>query len=143
MAKKAKRGSVIVLDRKTNPKLERSPVGKTKKAPVQPTELEAFDRLVADGTIRPITEEPRTTGAPEKTAEPSAPGTAKAAPQQPDDSSETVVFAFRLSRSERDEIHAATGSAKASKFVRTLAVAAARNDEAAVKAIMKAVQTEA
>jgi hypothetical protein len=48
------------------------------------------------------------------------------------------VFAFRLTEEERDAIHKAAGPAKASKFVRTLAVAAARNDEAAVKAIMKA-----
>ena len=48
------------------------------------------------------------------------------------------VFAFRLTEEERDAIHQAAGPAKASKFVRTLAVAAARNDEAAVKEIMKA-----
>ncbi len=53
------------------------------------------------------------------------------------------VFAFRLTEAERDAIHKAAGPAKASKFVRTLAVAAARNDEAAVKAIMKEVQTKA
>jgi hypothetical protein len=53
------------------------------------------------------------------------------------------VFAFRLTSEERDAIHKAAGPAKASKFVRTLAVAAARNDEAAVKAIMKAVQANA
>jgi outer membrane biosynthesis protein TonB len=53
------------------------------------------------------------------------------------------VFAFRLTEAERDLIHKAAGPAKASKFVRSLAVAAARNDEAAVKAILKAVQSEA
>ncbi len=53
------------------------------------------------------------------------------------------VFAFRLTEEERDAIHKAAGPAKASKFVRSLAVAAARNDEAAVKAIMKAVQATA
>jgi hypothetical protein len=53
------------------------------------------------------------------------------------------VFAFRLTAEERDLIHKAAGPAKASKFVRTLVVAAARNDEAAVRAIMKGVQTEA
>jgi hypothetical protein len=53
------------------------------------------------------------------------------------------VFAFRLTEAERDLIHKAAGPAKASKFVRTLAVAAARNDEVAVKAILKAVQTNA
>lgn len=53
------------------------------------------------------------------------------------------VFAFRLTEEERNAIHKAAGPAKASKFVRTLAVAAARNDEAAVKAIMKAIQADA
>jgi hypothetical protein len=53
------------------------------------------------------------------------------------------VFAFRLTAEERDAIHKAAGPAKASKFVRSLVVAAARNDEAAVRAIMKGVQTEA
>jgi len=52
------------------------------------------------------------------------------------------VFAFRLTPEERDAIHKAAGPAKASKFVRALAVAAARNDEAAVRMIMKEVQTE-
>jgi hypothetical protein len=53
------------------------------------------------------------------------------------------VFAFRLAEEERDTIHKAAGPAKASKFARTLLVAAARNDEAAVKAIMKAAKTDA
>ena len=53
------------------------------------------------------------------------------------------VFAFRLTEEERDAIHKAAGPAKASKFVRSLAVAAARDDEATVKAIMKAVQATA
>jgi len=43
-----------------------------------------------------------------------------------------VVFAFRLTPKERDLIHAAAGPAKASKYVRTLAVAAANGDEALV-----------
>ena len=55
---------------------------------------------------------------------------------------ELCVFAFRLTPEERADIHKAAGPAKASKFVRALAVAAARNDEATVKAIMKAVQSE-
>jgi hypothetical protein len=56
---------------------------------------------------------------------------------------ELCVFAFRLTAEERDAIHKAAGPAKASKFVRTLAVAAARNDEATMKAILKGIQNEA
>ena len=53
---------------------------------------------------------------------------------------ELCVFAFRLTAEERDAIHKAAGPAKASKFVRTLAVAAARNDHEAVREIMKSIQ---
>ena len=55
---------------------------------------------------------------------------------------ELCVFAFRLTPKEREDIHKAAGPGKASKFVRSLAVAAARKDEAAVKAIMEGVQTK-
>ena len=48
-----------------------------------------------------------------------------------------VVFAFRLTETERLEIHKAAGPARASRFVRTIAVAAAREDEAAIKATIK------
>jgi hypothetical protein len=56
---------------------------------------------------------------------------------------ELCVFAFRLTAEERDAIHKAAGPAKASKFARNLLVAAARKDEAAVRAIMKEVPAEA
>ena len=56
---------------------------------------------------------------------------------------EPCVFAFRLTEAERDAIHKAAGPAKASKFARNLLVAAARKDDAAVRAIMKEVQAEA
>ena len=65
---------------------------------------------------------------------PKTPRVAKAAPDGPQE--ELVVFAFRLSREERDLIHAATGPSKASKFVRSLAVAGARKDEDAIKEIL-------
>jgi hypothetical protein len=62
---------------------------------------------------------------------------------QADDSQELVVFAFRLTRAERDLIHQAAGPAKASKLARSLLVAAAQKDAKAVKAIMETVQAEA
>jgi hypothetical protein len=74
-------------------------------------------------------------------ATPTAPAQAEVA-QQPDDAEELVVFAFRLSRAERDLIHAAAGSAKASRFVRTLAVAAARGDGPAVLGILDTLQAK-
>jgi hypothetical protein len=79
-----------------------------------------------------------------KTTKKAAPKTRKAAPPKEKASKEDLcVFAFRLTEAERDAIHKAAGPAKASKFARTLLVAAAHNDEAAVKAIMKAAQTKA
>ena len=55
------------------------------------------------------------------------PAIEKAAPEE-----DLVVFAFRLTPKERDLIHKAAGPAKASRYVRTLAVAAANGDEALV-----------
>jgi hypothetical protein len=83
---------------------------------------------------------------PKKTPRPKSPKAVKEEPKSKETKApreELCVFAFRLTAEERDAIHKAAGLAKASKFVRTLAVAAARNDEAAVKAILKGIQNEA
>jgi len=48
------------------------------------------------------------------------------APEEPQ-----VVFAFRLSEADRDRIHKAAGPAKATKFVRAAALAAANQDSKA------------
>jgi len=56
---------------------------------------------------------------------------------------ETVVFAFRLSAEERELIHKAAGPAKASRFVRALAVAAACHDEAAIKLLLESAKATA
>jgi hypothetical protein len=53
---------------------------------------------------------------------------------------EIVVFAFRMLRSERDELHAATGSAKASRFVRAIVLAGARGDMKAIEEIVDEVE---
>ena len=58
--------------------------------------------------------------------------TKKKAPRE-----DLCVFAFRLTSEERDAIHKAAGPGKASKFARGLLVAAARNDDVALKAIVK------
>lgn len=58
----------------------------------------------------------------------------------PDDGGEIVVFAFRLTRAERDELHAATGSAKASRFVKAIVLAGARADTKAVQELIDEVQ---
>ena len=54
------------------------------------------------------------------------------APKEP-----MVVFAFRLTKAQRDLIHKAAGPGKASQFVRTLTVAASKKDETAVGEIVQ------
>src|SRR5262249_45320579 len=72
-----------------------------------------------------------------------AKGQAKKPPKEklePKDRQEDlVVFAFRLTAEEREVIHKAAGPAKASRFVRTLAIAAARKDKGAVNELIAAI----
>jgi hypothetical protein len=65
---------------------------------------------------------------------------ADATPPQQDDGQDTVVFAMRLSRAERDELHSATGSGKASRFVKALVLAGARGDMKAIQEIVDEAQ---
>ena len=48
-----------------------------------------------------------------------------------------VVFAFRLTPEERNVIHQSAGPARASKFVRAVALAAAREDTKAYQEALK------
>ena len=61
----------------------------------------------------------------------------KSEKKRPVKEKDLVVFAFRLKKEERDAIHKAAGPAGASRFVRALAVAAAEQDEAAVRQVIK------
>ena len=74
--------------------------------------------------------EPSTEKSTKKPAKVAKPKVAKApkpkkvkAPREPQ-----VVFAFRLSEADRDLIHKAAGPAKATRFVRSAALAAANQD---------------
>jgi hypothetical protein len=58
------------------------------------------------------------------------------APTEPTE--DLVVFAMRLTTAERDAIHSAAGPGKASKFVRQVAIAAARGDVDAVTRLIDA-----
>ena len=78
-----------------------------------------------------------------KTTRARKPAVEKSAAKTKTPREELCVFAFRLTEAERNAIHEAAGPGKASKFARSLLVAAARKDDAAVRAIMKEVQTEA
>ena len=75
----------------------------------------------------------------EKPVKPETPKTPDA-PPKPGGADEIVVFALRLRRTERDLIHKAAGSGKASQFVRGLAVAAAQGDLKKVQVIMQAIK---
>ena len=92
---------------------------------------------------KPKTTKKKATAKARKPAAKAAVATAPAEPKEKASREDLCVFAFRLTAEERNAIHKAAGPAKASKFARNLLVAAARNDEAAVKAIMKAAQTQA
>ena len=48
-----------------------------------------------------------------------------------------VVFAFRLTQAERDLIHKTSGPANASRFVRRVAAAFAKEDEAGFRGVLK------
>ena len=107
---------------------------KSKRAKSAPKKARKEDPVVKVTPLNDIPlEKPTGKKAARKTETP------KVAPRQADGSDELVVFAFRLTEAERNAIHEAAGPAKASKFVRNLAVAAATGDEAAVKEILKAV----
>ena len=92
---------------------------------------------------KPKTTKKKSTAKARKPAAKATAATPSAEPKEKAPREELCVFAFRLTAEERDAIHKAAGPAKASKFVRTLAVAAARNDEATMKAILKGIQNEA
>ncbi len=47
-----------------------------------------------------------------------------------------VVFAFRLTEAQRDQIHKAAGPGKATKFVRSAALAAASGDRPALEELL-------
>ena len=58
--------------------------------------------------------------------------TAKAKPKE-----DLVVFAFRLTEAERALIHKTAGPARASKFVRRVAAAFAKQDEGAFRSLLR------
>jgi hypothetical protein len=113
--------------------------GKTTTKPkATPTADEAATVTKATTPTTPADEGP----AGQKPTEPTPPAAPRDEAQpEPDDSAEVVVFAFRLTRAERDTIHAAAGSARASKFVRAVALAAARRDTTALQAAIQEAET--
>ena len=85
--------------------------------------------------------QPTTRAAEPETQSPAdaQPGVAPANAEKTEE--ELVVFAFRLTRNERDAIHAAAGSARASRFVRGLAIAGARGDLKTIEALIAETET--
>ena len=58
------------------------------------------------------------------------------APKEPQ-----VVFAFRLTETQRDQIHRAAGPGKATRFVRSAALAAASGDRPAFEELLATAKT--
>jgi hypothetical protein len=108
------------------PELENTHMASKKKT-TQPTEQPAE------------TPQPNVAAAPEKKARALKAEKAPKPGRKPREQKEEglVVFAFRLTEAERDAIHRAAGPARASRFVRTIAVAAANEDEAAIRETIK------
>ena len=116
---------------------------KSKKANVQPSPEGGPDSLPTSGSRKAPrrgqelkAESDRTIANREKKA-PKEAAKAKGTREPRERQEDLVVFAFRLSEEERDLIHKAAGPARASKFVRALAVAAACRDEAAIKLLLQ------
>jgi hypothetical protein len=76
-----------------------------------------------------------------KETEPKRNGQARQPKKPKEPKEELVVFAFRLSRDERELIHRAAGAARASRFVRAVALAAACDDRKAMDALLESVRT--
>lgn len=64
------------------------------------------------------------------------------APTEQPPREDLVVFAFRLTVADRDLIHKAAGAAKASRYARTLLVAASKGDVKLVSEITAAIRDE-
>lgn len=102
---------------------------KKKTASEVPTKTR-YDELVDEGVVTPI-EAPAAADTP--------PAAMIVGDHQASDAEEKVAdlvtFAFRLTPAEREEIHAAAGPGKASRFVKAVALAVARLDDKAVQEV--------
>jgi hypothetical protein len=105
--------------------------------PVPPAEKPKRGRLRKEAAVE---DKPAPAPARQKKAKAEPPATekklkaeAKLPTTEVDEPAELVVFALRLTQAEREEIHAATGPGKASRFARTVILAAARRDMAGIK----------
>ena len=85
---------------------------------------------------RPVKRPKQKTSAKPGTKAPARQTKAASPPRGSGQPEELVVFAFRLTLKERALIHRAAGPANASRFVRSLAVAAAQRDEGAIRALL-------
>ncbi len=127
----------------------------TKKTAKKATTKKSAPRAETPTEDAPVSQEPgidaqnasqAPTDAPDATPAETDAGKAKAKAPKPKKErapkEDLVVFAFRLTPAERDQIHTAAGPAKASKFVRALTRAAAQGDVALVTRIVEAVKSQ-
>lgn len=105
----------------------------TRTEPIEMSKPEVTEESVPTAKTDPPVKTPK--AGKEKKAEGKTKGATKREPKENEEG--LVVFAFRLTSEERDAIHKAAGPARASRFVRTIAVAASREDEAAIRTTIK------
>ena len=120
------------------PATPESPTVKDRKQPSkadnygwEPVEVTSKRRGRPRKTEAPPEQKPAPAPVAEK--KPRAKTPAPAPAPEPSEPVELVVFAFRLAQSEREEIHNAVAPSKASRFVRAVALAAARHDMAGIQ----------
>jgi hypothetical protein len=99
---------------------------------------DGIHNLTEHATVRPTSADP--TEHDDATTDLQALTPAETVRRASGESQDLVVFAIRLTKAERDSIHAAAGPGKATQFVRRLAVAASRGDGPTVLGILDTVQ---
>jgi len=108
---------------------------------IEATAESAMEEAMDDGSRKTAKAEATSTGASgkkkaTKVAKPKRAPKAKEPKAKREPIQDAVVFAFRLSAEQRDRIHKAAGSGKATRFVRGAALAAANGDTKAFEEIV-------
>jgi len=104
--------------------------GRPPKAAAPAPEVQAVESTPKRRGRPPEPEVPKAPATKNKSVKP----TAKPPVPEQTEPEDLVVFAFRLTQAEREEIHNAVAPSKASRFVRAIALAAARHDMAGIQA---------
>ncbi len=104
-----------------------------KEAPMSET-TSAADTAATEGTMAEKKTKKKTE---RKQAKPAKAKKEKAPKKEPPPKEDLVVFAFRLTEAERNAIHKTAGPARASQFIRRVAAAFAKADEAGFRRVLE------